>query len=637
MPETWRFPNRETWESKGRISAVSEATRYFVTNTSRPRHFVVKVSFYSPRAVNNGQPMNGENQQMRRNFAQSHLGAALCGLSILGLGTGSSIAKPDSQGAGQGNSKVEHVLLISVDGMHQSDLAWYVQNNPQSTLASLTSQGVDFSNANTPFPSDSFPGMVGQVTGGNPSSTGIYYDDTWNHAVFPPGTQNCIGPAPGAEVTYFEALDLNLGALDAGQGIVPTPPPVLADPWVNILQMTGDPITVINPANLPVDPATCQPIYPNQYLKVNTIFEVAHKHHLLTAWSDKHPAYQILAGPSGEGVDDFFTPEINSSANPAAPTDPSQPDWTTDNLKTQQYDEYKVEAVLNWIAGKRHDGSGHPGTPAIFGMNFQSVSTGQKLPTSNTEGDSSGTATGGYLADGFTPGPVLKNALNFVDQSLGQMVSALSSAGLLESTAIIISAKHGQSPMNVAALNRINDGKIIDALNAKWNKEQQGGNQNATPLVAFGVDDDGMLLWLNDRSEKATDYARAFLMNFNDSSVSVDGKPVTSAGLVQVYTGVAAAQLIGVPQSDPRVPDVIGIAQYGVVYTGHKAKIAEHGGDHTEDRNVPILVVGPGAPPGTNVTRPVQTTQIAPTILELLGLNPHELQAVQIEQTSPLF
>jgi hypothetical protein len=156
-------------------------------------------------------------------------------------------------------------------------------------------------------------------------------------------------------------------------------------------------------------------------------------------------------------------------------------------------------------------------------------------------------------------------------------------------------------------------------------------------LVAFGVDDDGMLLWLNDRSPAATEFARQFLVNFNDSTASVDGKPVTSAGLWQVYTGKAAAQLIGVKESDPRVPDVIGIAQYGVVYTGHKAKIAEHGGDHPEDRNVPILVVWPGATPGLNVTTPVETTQIAPTILELLGFSPDELQAVHIEGTQPLF
>ncbi|HWW01388.1 MAG TPA: alkaline phosphatase family protein [Candidatus Acidoferrum sp.] len=561
--------------------------------------------------------------------------AVLCGLGLLTIGVVlPGAASAETPHDVRGDAKVEHVLLVSVDGLHQSDLAWYVQTHPGSTLATLMARGVDYSDASTPFPSDSFPGMVAQATGGNPSTTGIYYDDTWNHDVFPAGTTNCMGPVPGGEVTYFEALDLNLGALDAGQGLVPAPG---SDPWANILQMTGNPVDVINPAQLPVAPSACKPVYPSQYLKVNTIFEVAHQHHLLTAWSDKHPAYQIMSGPSGEGVDDYFTPEINSSANPSAPTDPNQPDWTTGNLLTQQYDGYKVQAVLNWINGHRHDGSGNPGTPAIFGMNFQSVSTGQKLPTSKTEGDLSGTAMGGYLADGATPGPVLSNALNFVDSSLGRMVSALAGRGLLDRTAIIVSAKHGQSPMNVAALNRIKDGQIIDALNAAWNHDHQGGNANATPLVAFGVDDDGMLLWLNDRSVAATDYARNFLLNYNDSTASVDGKAVTSAGLSQVYAGAAAARLIGVELSDPRVPDVIGIAQYGVVYTGHKAKIAEHGGDHAEDRNVPILVSWPGAPGGTAVTRPVETTQIAPTILSLLGLNPHELQAVLIEGTQPLF
>jgi Type I phosphodiesterase / nucleotide pyrophosphatase len=300
--------------------------------------------------------------------------------------------------------KVEHVLLISVDGMHQSDLAWYVQTHPKSTLAMLMAQGINYSNASTPFPSDSFPGLIGQVTGGNPSTTGIYYDDTWNHAVFPAGTKNCVGPAPGSEVAYTEADDLNLGAFDAGQGIVPARGN--PDPWANILHLTSNPVKLINPTNLPVDPTTCQPIYPDKYLHVNTIFEIAHKHHLRTAWSDKHPAYLALSGPSGQGVDEYFTPEINSSASPTAPTDPAQLDWTTDNLFTQQYDGYKVQAVINWINGHRHDGSGDPGTPAIFGMNFQAVSTGQKLPTSRTNGNLSGRAAGGYLADGATPGLV---------------------------------------------------------------------------------------------------------------------------------------------------------------------------------------------------------------------------------------
>ncbi|MEA3020225.1 MAG: hypothetical protein QOI47_1749, partial [Actinomycetota bacterium] len=245
-------------------------------------------------------------------------------------------------------------------------------------------------------------------------------------------------------------------------------------------------------------------------------------------------------------------------------------------------------------------------------------------------------AKGGYQTDGSTPGAVLSNALDFVDQSLGRMVSELRARGLLEATTIIVSAKHGQSPMQASALNRLDDGKIIDALNAAWNTDHQGGDPHATKLVAFSIDDDGMLVWLNDRSSAATSFAKSFLLSYDDPSASVDGKPVTSAGLAEVHVGSDAATVFGVSTTNERVPDVVGMAQYGIVYTGKKGKIAEHGGNHAEDRNVPILVSGPGAPHGTTVDTPVATTQIAPTILQLLGLNPHELEAVRIERTSAL-
>jgi len=508
------------------------------------------------------------------------------------------------------------VLLLSVDGLHQSDLNYYVTHHPSSALAALTGDGVEFTAAQTPVPSDSFPGMVGQVTGGNPSSTGVYYDDTWNHALLPAGTTKCAGVAPGAEVTYFEALDKNPHVLDAGQGLAGLPGSILA--------MTGNPETLIDPTQLPVDPLTCKPVYPHSYLKVNTIFEVARAAGLRTAWSDKHPAYEILNGPSGTGVQDLFTPEINSEA----PSTGSSNEWTTDNALTQQYDGYKVQAVINEIKGFDHSGTATVGTPAIFGMNFQTVSTAEKLPTSNG-------LTGGYLADGVTPGPLLSRALDFVNNKVGEMLASIKAQHLEHSIAIILSAKHGQSPDTPSALTRIPDGPIIEALDAAWKAAHPSVT---TPLVAFSVNDDGMLIWLSDRSRAATCFAKKFLLNQSGTGNDINGNPkaYTSSGLARVYAGRGAAGYFGVAPGDPRVPDVFGVSQYGVVYTGKQGKIAEHGGANPQDREVPLVVSGdPVSHRGVMGGR-VETTQIAPTILKLLGLDPDALQAVQIEHTGVL-
>jgi len=534
--------------------------------------------------------------------------AVLAGTALASAAT----AQPGQAGH---SADIRHVLLISVDGLHQQDLAWYVRTHPGSALASLNRHGVDYSQAMTPFPSDSSPGMVAQVTGGDPRVTGIYYDSTWNHDVFPAGTTNCTGPVPGGPALYHEAIDINSNSIDAGQGLAGLPG--------SILQMTSNPRQVINPANLPVNPKTCKPIYPNQYIQVNTIFNVARQHGLRTAWSDKHPAYQMFDGPSGNGVQDFFTPEINSQALGY----PTGDDWTKDNAATMQYDSYKVQAILNEIDGWDHSHSHHVGVPAIFGLNFQTVSTAQKLPTSDG-------LTGGYLPGGKIPGPLLQRALNYVSTEVGAMVSEIRKQGLAGSTAIIISAKHGQSPTDPNSLVRVPDSPIISAINAGWTAAHPG----AAPLVSFSTDDDGMLLWLSDRSQAAAGFVQNYLLTHPASGNDINGNPVTvsASGLTAVYAGEASADYFGVPGSDPRHPDVLGIVQHGIVYTGGTAKIAEHGGADFQDRNVPILVSGPGIRHSRSVDAPVETTQIAPTILTLLGLNPGELQAVQKEHTQVL-
>ncbi|MDG3016095.1 alkaline phosphatase family protein [Speluncibacter jeojiensis] len=513
-----------------------------------------------------------------------------------------------------GHSK--HVLLISVDGLHQSDLTKYVSRHPGSAMARLVARGVDFTRAQTPVPSDSFPGTVAQLTGGNPKTTGIYYDDAYNRALLPAGTTSCAHAEPGAEVDLTEDMDKNSKEIDAGQGLSGLPG--------SVLSMTGNPSTVIDPAKLPVDPTTCTPVSPGDYLQVNTVFQVAKQAGLHTAWSDKHPVYEILNGPGGAtpSIDDLFTPEINSQAAGAAPGT----DWTKDNAKTQQYDGYKVRAVLNEIDGYGHARTRQTGEPAIFGMNFQSVSTAQKLPTSDGK-------AGGYLPGG-DPGPLLASALGFVDSQIGRIVSELDRQHHADDTTVILSAKHGQSPIDPSTLERIDDKPIIDGLDVAWAAVHRG----AAPLVAHSVDDDAMILWLSDHSQSAADFAAKYLRDHSGSGTDINGRPVRAAasGTSSIHAGADAAAFFGTSVSDPRVPDVFAVARPGVVYTGGKSKIAEHGGASADDRNVPIVVVGAGVSRHGTSAEPVETTSIAPTILSLLGLNPTSLQAVRAEHTPVL-
>ncbi|HWY89261.1 MAG TPA: alkaline phosphatase family protein [Solirubrobacteraceae bacterium] len=548
---------------------------------------------------------------------------ALAALAVGAIATGVPaavvFADPSGDHGRHHERSIAHVLLISVDGLHQSDVEWYVSNHPSSELAKLVGGGAEYARAQTPIPSDSFPGMTAQVTGGNPRTTGIYYDDEYSHAVLPAGTTSCHGQPTGGEVIYDSPDDKDLTKLDAGQGLTGLPE--------NILAMTGQPQSLINPAALPVNPQTCKPIYPHEYLEVNTIFEVAHAHGLRTAWSDKHPAYEALGGPSGNGIDDLFTPEIDSNAlEPGGNPYPGEISWTEDNAATMQYDSYKVQAVLNEIDGYDHSRTTKVSVPAIFGMNFQTVSTAEKLLSSDG-------LNGGYEPGTMTPGPLLQRALDFINAKLQALDDEIQAQGLADSTAIVVSAKHGQSPQDPNSLTRIKDGPIIAAINAAWEAAHPG----AGALIVAGVDDDAWQSYLSDTSQQAADFVKDYLWSHSATGVAYDGSSRTLAhsGLAEIYAGRAAARYFGVPVSDPRHPDVWGVVQVGVVYTGG-TKIAEHGGANQADRGVPIVVYAPGAvEPGIHHSW-VETTQIAPTILDLLGLDPDALEAVQIEGTQVL-
>jgi hypothetical protein len=549
-----------------------------------------------------------------------------------------------------------HVLLVSVDGMHQSDLDWYIANHPSSTLAKLTHTGVEYTNAATSNPSDSDPGGTALMTGGNPTSTGVYYDVAYSHKVDEAGASCTPGQlATGGDAVYDspdDALPSVKDFIDPANGTFPSfdengsifSNGVDTNPTA-ILKLKNN-ASSFNSATFPVDPATCANIMPWDYLRDNSIFQVIHDAGLRTAWSDKHAVYLSFNGPgsNGKSIDDYFGPEIDSQAvEPNGVPYPQDDDWAHIEAATKQYDGYKVQAILNEIHGLDHSGGTHVGTPAIFGMNFQALSVAQKIrmtpatligPDANGNYTTSTAQPGGYqrVNGQLVPGPVLSSALDYVDAQLGRMVSQVHKDGLTGSTTIIVTAKHGQSPQDSSQLITVKDGPIISAINAAWAQT----HPNNSSLIVAGTDDDLWQSYLSDNSQAACDFVKGYLWNHTAQGYDVNQNPVTvqHSGLAQIWAGADAARFFGVPIDDGRYPDVFGKVQEGIVYSG-PTKLAEHGGMNVGDRHVLMVVSGPGIRAHA-VSDPVETTQVAPTILDLLGVNPSRLTAVRAEGTQVL-
>ncbi len=527
--------------------------------------------------------------------------------------------------AAQGSSKIQHVLLLSIDGMHSLDFANCTKGVPSSGnepycphLASLSATGVHYLQALTSKPSDSFPGLVAQITGATPRSAGIFYDVSYDRALSPPAKTTPYGIVGGAklcpsvigtQVGFDEEIDYNYLKLDSGK------------------TDGSSGINGINPDYLPRDPKNgCAPVYPHNYIRVNTIFNAVKNAGGYTAWSDKHPSYDFTNGPSGDGVIDLWSPEINSipvpipsvqGCNPLPDPGAAQSSnaWTDSFQNIRCYDQYKVQAILNEIDGKTHDGSAAAPVPNLFGMNFQAVSVGEKLV------EKSLSLTGGYADALGTPSDSLLAEIQYVDGAIGQMVSELKKQGLLDSTLIIVSAKHGQSPIDPARVLRIPGDVVTDEPPSQI--LSPAGVGPGLP-VAQADEDDISMLWLTDQSQTQS-AALTLAMAANENLF----------GQGEIFAGPALTLQFNDPLTDSRTPDIIVAPNVGVIYTGGTGKVAEHGGFAYDDRNVLLIVSNPKYK-GTTFNDQVETRQIAPTIVKALGLNPTLLDAVNSEHTETL-
>jgi len=558
------------------------------------------------------------------------------GVSVLVLLLTTSQGFADDFNGDQGK-KVKHVLLISVDGMHAVDFLNCAHgvagvNNGQPycpAIAALAKHGINYTAASTSKPSDSFPGLTAIVTGGSPALTGIYYDVAFARNLNGPkvqtgngnGPDTCtpgVAPTVGFTTEYEEGIDIDQTQVNGG---------------AKGASLTDGTIASIDPNKLPQDPANgCKPVWPWQFVRANSIFSVIYQHGGTTAWSDKHPAYSSVASGVGpKALADFYGPEINSNVvalpNVTTPTaisctvlDPNSDltAWTNSFQNIQCYDTLKVNAVLNWIDGKTHLGDGRlRGTPSLFGMNFQALSVGQKFIENGLKG--------GYLDAAGTPTAPLLSEFQFVDASIGAFVSELKKQGLYDSTLIVITAKHGQSPIDPNLFVRQNAVGISPAtlisnqLNAAMppSEDPNGSGIGST-------EDDVSLLWLTNPSYTAQAVS---LLQANSGP--------TGVGLGQYYYGPSLSLNFDDPNLDPRTPDIIVTPNVGAIYTKSHGKLAEHGGFAHDDTNVVLLLSNPNFAPAT-VQAAVGTAQVAPTILDALHIDVRELDAVRKEGTGVL-
>ncbi len=540
------------------------------------------------------------------------------------------------------HSEVKHVLLISIDGMHAVDflncangIAGANGGKPYCpNLAALATTGVNYVGASTSKPSDSFPGLMTIVTGATPRLMGVYYDVAYDRSLDGPAveTGNNNGPgtctanmAPtGFTTEYEEGIDKNQQLLNGG-----APSAALTDGGIASLDST----------KMDRDPANgCAPVFPWQFVRTNSIFGVIHKAGGYTAWSDKHPAYASVAGQDGPSVlDDFYGPEINSNVvNLPSVTTPdgldcgTVPDtgadltaWTNSFKNIKCYDTLKVNAILSEIEGWNHLHTSKTKTPTIYGMNFQAVSVGEKLIEGNTNG--------GYLDAAGTPTATLLSEIEFADDAIGEMVNKIKDRGQYESTLIIVTAKHGQSPI---------DPNLYDAVPGKTSNGSSPATIISTNLGTIPMSEDPNNG--NGIGPTEDDVSLIWLKNTSDTlpAVQLLEQPANrvAAGIGQIFYGPSVAlnyDVAGLPPNDPRTPDIIVTPNVGVTYTGSASKLMEHGGFAHDDTNVMLLLSNPALRPHT-VYSSVGTIQVAPTILKALGLDPRALDGVRVEGTGVL-
>lgn len=139
------------------------------------------------------------------------------------------------------------------------------------------------------------------------------------------------------------------------------------------------------------------------------------------------------------------------------------------------------------------------------------------------------------LYDGLKAGAILHE---IADRSIGRMLRELRAQGLASSTLMIVTAEHGNAPIDRTRLKIISNRTVLTpALDTR------------SPLDRFHIADDVLVEWL-----AAGHHA--------DVQAVIDGLLArqaagTDLGIGRFYSGRELTALLGDPLTDPRAPDFV--------------------------------------------------------------------------------
>src|SRR5258708_32613253 len=248
-------------------------------------------------------------------------------------------------------------------------------------IAALARAGVRFANAEVGFPSDSMPGILGPLTGASPRGTGIPYDEYEGRHY-----------KRGSEITE----------------------------------------TVTVPPGLK----------PHDLLKVPTLFEAAKAKGLKTAFISKHIGYEILQGPSGQGIDRLELPEMAAWKGPF-----------------REYDDKNFEMLTGMVAKDGADIAGIYAIAANYAMKDHGVAA-----------------------------PETRAAVGDIDAQVGKVVDAVAAAGRYDDTVFVVLGDHGDTDTPSAVASK-GEGSVVAFLAEKGIK------------IGKITADDVMLAWLVDSGQ----------------------------------------------------------------------------------------------------------------------------------------